>query len=59
MMEELQLIISELQSEYVDVDDALEKYARGQKLLEELSTYLKAATNKIEHYRLDLSITAD
>ena len=49
MMAELQELLIALQSSTIDIDAALAKYERGQKLVEELQVYLKTAENKISH----------
>lgn len=47
MMAELQQVLAELQSDGLDVDAALDRYAQGQALVKELQAYLKTAENKI------------
>ncbi len=47
LMAELQLLLADMQSGDIDVDEALRKYERGQKLVAELSDYLKNAENTI------------
>lgn len=50
MMQELQTILAELQSEDLDVDAAIAKHQRGQELIDTLEKYLETAENKIiEH----------
>lgn len=44
---ELDDILSLLQSGEVDIDEAIKLYERGQKIVEDLQTYLKTAENKI------------
>ena len=46
-MAELQALLSDMQNEAVGVDDALQKYERGQELIKQLNAYLAAAENKI------------
>ena len=53
MMQELQSLLTEMQAEDLDVDAALEKYERGQRLIAELERYLKTAENKITQRTLD------
>lgn len=44
-------VLSQLQSAELDIDNALELYKQGQKLIKELEAYLKTAKNEID--RLD------
>lgn len=44
---ELDIILSELQTDAIDIDQALIKYQRGLKLLKELESQLKQAENTI------------
>lgn len=44
---ELDALLEAMQSEELDVDEALAKYERGQQLIAELQDYLKTAENKI------------
>jgi exodeoxyribonuclease VII small subunit len=53
MMNELQELLSALQSGDVDIDEALEKYRRGQILVGELEEYLQKAENTITHRNLE------
>lgn len=47
MMAELSQLLAEMQSDDVDVDEALVKYERGQQLIHELEEYLAKAENTI------------
>ena len=47
MMAELQDILAAMQSDDLDVDEALRQYERGQQLIAELTQYLAVAENKI------------
>lgn len=47
MRAELEALLDAMQSEDLDVDEALAKYERGQQLIVELHEYLKEAENKI------------
>jgi exodeoxyribonuclease VII small subunit len=47
MLEELQRLISDMQSEDLDIDTAIAKYEKGRKLLEQLKNYLEKAENKV------------
>jgi exodeoxyribonuclease VII small subunit len=47
MMAELTEVLAAMQSSDIAVDDALEKYERGQKLIAELHAYLETAENTI------------
>jgi exodeoxyribonuclease VII small subunit len=44
---ELDTVLSALQSPDVTIDEAVELYEKGQKVLMELEAYLKSAENKI------------
>lgn len=44
---ELDEVLAELQSAELDIDKALELYAKGQKLIEQLEDYLQHAKNEI------------
>ncbi|HUD10290.1 MAG TPA: exodeoxyribonuclease VII small subunit [Candidatus Saccharimonadales bacterium] len=45
---ELDEILNQLQDSDVPIDDALELYERGGKVLKELETYLRTAKNHVE-----------
>lgn len=45
-------VLTQLQSAELDIDKALELYKTGQKLIEELETYLQTAKNEIEHLKV-------
>lgn len=47
MIQELQGLLLDMQAEDLDVDEAITKYERGQKLIGELQKYLETAENKI------------
>jgi len=53
--EELDKILDELQSGELDIDEAVKKYERGQKIVSELETYLKTAKNKVTKVKVKLS----
>ena len=44
---ELDTILSKLQSDQLDVHDAIQLYERGMQITKELEAYLKTAENKI------------
>ncbi len=48
MSQELDLLLEELQSGDLDIDQAVIKYERGMQILEEMETYLKTAENKVK-----------
>lgn len=48
LREELDEIVSQLQSSELDIDEATKQYERGMKLVQELEVYLKDAEVKIE-----------
>jgi exodeoxyribonuclease VII small subunit len=52
-MRELQTLLTEMQSEDIDVDLALSKYEQGKIIIEQLEKYLKNAENKIIKKKLD------
>ena len=52
--EELDKILDELQSGELDIDEAVKKYERGQKIVGELETYLKTAKNKVTKVKVNL-----
>lgn len=47
---ELDLLLDAMQSDDLDVDEALTKYKRGRQLIRELQEYLKTAENKITRH---------
>ncbi len=47
MMAELDRLLADMQSDNIDVDEALQKYERGQQLVGELQKYLESAENTI------------
>lgn len=53
MRTELEELLSAMQSEDLDVDEALAKYERGQQLISQLQAYLEAAENKIINRKLE------
>lgn len=48
LKDELDLVISKLQDEGIDIDEALELYQRGNRLIEELDARLARAKNSIK-----------
>ena len=48
MMAQLQAIIDWFESDEVDLDQAVKKYQRANKLIDDLEKYLKTAENKIK-----------
>jgi exodeoxyribonuclease VII small subunit len=52
MMKELQLLINDIQTKDLDVDEVISKYQRGQKLIDRLKKYLETAENKIIKHKL-------
>jgi exodeoxyribonuclease VII small subunit len=52
---ELDDIMSRLQREDIDVDEAVQLYSRGMEVVRELQTYLKSAKNKVEKIKLKFS----
>jgi len=52
-MAELQQILADMQNSDLDVDAALQKYARGQALIVQIGEYLKSAENKITIHKAE------
>jgi exodeoxyribonuclease VII small subunit len=52
---ELDEILAKLQTDDLDVDQAVELYERGISITKELETYLKEAENKIAKIKADFS----
>jgi exodeoxyribonuclease VII small subunit len=52
---ELDEVLSKLQAEDTDVDEALALYERGIKITRELETYLKESENKVKKIKKDFS----
>jgi exodeoxyribonuclease VII small subunit len=48
---ELDTIVTDLQSEALDVDKALEQYRRGLELVKQLENYLKTAENQVRELK--------
>lgn len=53
MMNELELLLAAMQSSDIAVDEALEKYERGQQLIRELDMYLETAENTITKRKVE------
>lgn len=51
---ELDQVIIRLQSDDLDVEEALELYNRGQGLIKQLETYLKQAENTVKELKAKL-----
>lgn len=49
---ELDDVLEGIQSEELDVEEAIKLYEQGEKLIRELETYLKTAENKIKKLKL-------
>lgn len=47
LTEELENILTNLQSDDLDIDEAVKAYERGMAVADELETYLKEAENKV------------
>lgn len=52
MLQELQVLIADMQSEELDIDVAITNFEQGQKLLIQLKKYLESAENKILQSKL-------
>lgn len=48
---ELESVLAKLQTEDVDVDEALSLYERGLELVQQLDTYLKTAENTVKELK--------
>ena len=48
LQEELNLIISELQSEEIDIDQAVSKFEQATKIIKEIKLYLDTAENTLK-----------
>jgi exodeoxyribonuclease VII small subunit len=59
MMEELQMLLADMQTEDIDVDAAIVKYERGQELIAQLEKYLETAENKIMIHKVNEDSKAD
>ncbi|MDQ5971893.1 MAG: Exodeoxyribonuclease small subunit [Patescibacteria group bacterium] len=55
---QLDAVLTEMQSDDIDVERALELYADGQKILAELEAYLKTAENKVQKIKADWTTPA-
>jgi exodeoxyribonuclease VII small subunit len=47
LSQELEMIIDQLQSGDLDIDQAIKQYEQGMNLIEQLQSYLKDAENKV------------
>ncbi len=54
LSQELDEILAKLQSDDINVDEALNLYKRGVTVTEQLETYLKTAENKITKLKINL-----
>ncbi len=52
MMRELEDLLADMQAGELDVDAALQKYERGQKLVAELRAYLDTAEDTVTRQKL-------
>lgn len=52
LSDELDHVMSHLQNEDIDVDEAVKYYERGLELVKQLETYLEAAENKIKEIKV-------
>ncbi len=46
--EELEVILAQMDSTDMDVDEAIKHYQRGMEIVEQLEAYLKGAENKVQ-----------
>lgn len=53
MSENLDVVISQLQSGDVSLDDAVEKYKEASQLIKKMQTYLEKTENKIKKIKAD------
>lgn len=49
---ELDGVLAKIQSEELDVEEAIKLYEQGEQLIKELEVYLKTAENKIKKLKL-------
>jgi exodeoxyribonuclease VII small subunit len=51
LKDELDEVLSNLQREDLDIDEALKLYKRGQELIKDLEEYLKSAENTVKEIK--------
>jgi exodeoxyribonuclease VII small subunit len=51
LKDELETVLSKLQAEDLDVDEALSLYQRGLELVKQLDNYLKTAENTVQELK--------
>lgn len=52
---ELQELLAKLDSDDIDVDDAIAQYERGMEIIKQMETHLQEAENKVEKIKADFS----
>jgi exodeoxyribonuclease VII small subunit len=57
LRDELDEVMFGLQAEDLDIDEALELYKRGQKLISDLEVYLKTAENTVKEIKAKFNKT--
>jgi exodeoxyribonuclease VII small subunit len=50
---ELEEVLNKLQSEDINIDDAVAAYSRGMEIVEKLQAQLKSAENKVQKIKTD------
>jgi len=55
LSQELESIVTELQRDDLDIDDALKQYKRGQEIVALLESYLKTAENTVTELKTNLT----
>lgn len=55
LSQELDQILESIQSNQIDIDQAIKFYKRGQEIITQLQTYLKSAENKVTKLTKDFS----
>lgn len=55
MTERLDLIIEQIQSGNLDVDESIKKYQEASKIIIKLNKYLQDAENKLSEIKIELS----
>lgn len=55
LQQELETILDNLQRDDIDVDHAMQQYARGLEIVKQLETYLKTAENTVTELKAKFS----
>ena len=57
LREELDSLLQRLQSDELDIDEAIELYQRGLELIKEMENYLKSADNTIQELKAKFDVS--